>query len=70
MLYYKVVCRKYWNKGLTDEDYMICDYNGVEYDSKRDAEAVRLCAEDEGLEAWVERVEEFNSKEDMRKEQT
>ena len=53
MLYYKVMCLKRWGQGIT-EDSMVCEYNGVEYDNRRDAEAVRLCAQDEGLEAWVE----------------
>jgi hypothetical protein len=47
------MCLKRWGRGI-DEDSMICEYNSVKYDNRRDAEAVRLCAQDEGLEAWVE----------------
>lgn len=49
MLYYKVMC-----KSVIRRDEPIREYNSVEYDNRRDAEAVRLCAQDEGLEAWVE----------------
>jgi hypothetical protein len=49
MLYYKVLC-----KSARHRDEPIREYNSVEYDNRRDAEAVRLCAQDEGLEAWVD----------------
>lgn len=37
------------------DDYMEAEYNGVEYADREDAEAVLMCAKDQGLEAWIER---------------
>lgn len=38
------------------DDYMEAEYNGVEYSDREDAEAVLMCAKDQGLEAWIEEV--------------
>ena len=38
------------------DDYYEAQYNGVEYADREDAEAVLMCAKDQGLEAWIEEV--------------
>lgn len=38
------------------DDYMEAEYNGVEYSDREVAEAVLMCAKDQGLEAWIEEI--------------
>ena len=59
MLYYKVMC-----KSAIRRDDPIRQYNPIDYVNRRDAEAVRLCAQDEGLEAWIEWYDDDDDEED------
>lgn len=51
--YYVVKCRRHTHKGYFDDDDYVCEFDGIRYQNKEDANFSLTYAQNYGEEAWI-----------------